>query len=74
MAGGAARADPAPALNAHIISLTWSCARCRPIYGRPLQFALPEAVFTSDGSRTLVEALAIRGDRIVAVGTSAEID
>jgi predicted amidohydrolase YtcJ len=30
-------------------------------------------VFTSDGSRPFVEALAIRGDRIVAVGTSAEI-
>src|SRR5260370_22023000 len=31
-------------------------------------------VFTSDGSRPFVEALAIRGDRIVAVGTSAEME
>ena len=31
-------------------------------------------LFTSDGSRPFVEALAIRGDRIVAVGTSAEME
>src|SRR5215470_18391687 len=30
-------------------------------------------VFTSDSARPLVEALAIRGDRVTAVGTSAEI-
>ncbi len=30
-------------------------------------------LFTGDGSRPYVEALAIRGDRIVAVGTSANI-
>lgn len=31
-------------------------------------------VFTSAGARPLVEALAIRGDRIVAVGTTAEME
>jgi predicted amidohydrolase YtcJ len=31
-------------------------------------------VFTSNGARSFVEALAIRGERIVAVGTSAEIE
>jgi predicted amidohydrolase YtcJ len=31
-------------------------------------------LFTSDGLRPFVEALAIRGDRIVAIGTSAEIE
>jgi len=30
-------------------------------------------VFTSDSARPFVEALAIRGDRVTAVGTSAEI-